>query len=67
MRVHITRGVIRVLPKIDHSGIDARIVLEQNKFSPRVEGSIPVRGIFFAEFILNTLIQFCHGCQNDLY
>ena len=27
---------IRVVPGIDHSGIDARIVLEQNKFSKKV-------------------------------
>ena len=26
----------RVFPKIDHSDIDARIVLEQNKFSKKV-------------------------------
>ena len=26
---------IRGFPKIDHSGIDARIVLEQNKFSKK--------------------------------
>ena len=34
--------------------------------SPRVEGSNPVRGKFFAEFFFS-LIQFWHRCQNDLF
>ena len=33
--------------------------------SPRVEGSTPVRGKFFADFF--SLIQFWHRCQNDLF
>ena len=34
--------------------------------SPRVEGSTPVRGKFFAEFF-SALTQFWHRCQNDLF
>ena len=34
----ITRG----FPKVDHSGIDARIVLEQNKF---IKKMLPVTGL----------------------
>ena len=29
-------NVNRVFPKVDHSGNDARIVLEQNKFSKKI-------------------------------
>ena len=29
-------GLIRVFPKVDHSGNDARIVLEQNKVSKKL-------------------------------
>ena len=32
----ITKNHTRVFPKVDHSGNDARIVLEQNKFSKKV-------------------------------
>ena len=64
-------SLIRVFPKIDHSDINARIVLEQNKFSkkvrsmsdrdwtlnPRVAGSIPVRDNFLPDlFCSNTIL-----------
>ena len=38
MHDHTTKSLVRGnrgFPKIDHSGIDARIVLEQNKFSKK--------------------------------
>ena len=37
----IIQSYNRGFPKIDHSGIDARIVLEQNKFSKK----LPLNGI----------------------
>ena len=39
---------------------------ERQAVNPRVGGSTPVRGEFFAEFF-SALIQFWHRCQNDLF
>ena len=36
------KQIIRGFPKVDHSGIDARIVLEQNKFTKKKQ---PLTGL----------------------
>ena len=41
---------IRVLPRVDHSGKDAIIVLEQNKFSKKVTGNYDVMFCFRIAF-----------------
>ena len=35
LRIRLLRARNRVFPKVDHSGNDARAVLEQNKFSKK--------------------------------
>ena len=48
------------------SSTGVRHETRSEQHSPRVGGSTPVRGKFFAEFF-SALIQFWHRCQNDLF
>ena len=49
----------RGFPKVDHSGIDARIVLEQNKFSKK---KLPLTGPEHSTLGLSVLLTSCLSC-----